>query len=131
MHYQIDTHIFLWFVNGNRRLLKGHRHLLESEDVQICLSIASIWEMSIKHSMGKLDINEDFNSIKKDLEECCFTLLPITFEHSIIVNQLPFVHKDPFDRMIASQAIGENMKLISQDEVFKEYAIQTHLQLQG
>ncbi|MFN0214493.1 MAG: type II toxin-antitoxin system VapC family toxin [Saprospiraceae bacterium] len=121
MNYLLDTHTFMWFVTDAPELSKKARNLMEQDDANLFLSIASIWEMAIKNSLGKLEIYTDFSTVPKDLTDNDIELLTIKYEHTAIVNRIPFHHKDPFDRMIVAQALFENMDVIGVDEKFDEY----------
>ena len=77
--------------------------------------------MGIKNSLGKLDIKGGFDSIPSDMRENDIEMLPIEFNHTTIINKLPFHHRDPFDRMMIAQAIAEDMDIISVDDAFDEY----------
>lgn len=119
MKLLIDTHIFLWFIWGNSNLAIKIRELIEDRNNQIYLSIASLWEMAIKVNIGKLKINQPFEVIIPNE----INLLPIRFHHLNTLISLPLNHKDPFDRLIISQAISEKLNVISVDENFKNYNI--------
>jgi len=85
--------------------------------------MVSIWEMAIKTSLGKLRINYPFNEVFNQIEENGFETLSITFDHTLLVSQLEFRHRDPFDRLLIAQAISENMKIISKDENLNKYQV--------
>ena len=121
MSFLIDSHIFLWFITGSSELKQSNRSLIESEENEIFISIASFWEISIKISLGKLEIKEGYESLENDLIKNNILLLKIDFAHTVLQSKLPFHHKDPFDRMIASQAIIQNLDLISDDKIFDMY----------
>lgn len=121
MKYLIDTHIFLWFVENSVKLRQNAKSIIEDKDSEIFISIASLWEISIKTSSGKLQIKGTFDSIKDDLTDNSIEILPIDFAHTVENNRLPFHHRDPFDRIIIAQAIVENLDFISADAVFDDY----------
>ncbi len=121
MKYLIDTHIFIWFIQNSPNLTTSNRNIIEDADSEIIISIASLWEISIKNSMGKLQLTKGFSSMTKYLNDNLIEILPITFAHTLENNRLPFHHRDPFDRIIAAQAIVENIDLISIDEAFDNY----------
>lgn len=87
------------------------------------MGIASLWEISIKTSLGKLEIAGSYELVIEDINRNGIEILPINFSHTVKQNQLPFHHRDPFDRMIISQALVENMDLISRDEHFDPYLL--------
>jgi PIN domain nuclease of toxin-antitoxin system len=119
----LDTHTFIWFINGDERLsTKAKKEILKSSNSKF-ISMASIWEMAIKTSLGKLRINYPFEEVFNQIEENGFEALPIIFDHILLVSQLEFHHRDPFDRLLIAQAIWENMKIISKDENFHKYQV--------
>ncbi|MEO7315905.1 MAG: type II toxin-antitoxin system VapC family toxin [Ginsengibacter sp.] len=117
----IDTHAFLWFIDGNKELSKTARLEIEAEGAINFISIASLWEIAIKVSLGKLILNTDFNKINDKIIQNGFEILAITFEDTVEISSLPFHHRDPFDRIIIAQAITNNLTLISKDEHFSKY----------
>ena len=125
MNYLLDTHTFMWFVTDAPELSKKARNLMKQDDANLFLSIASVWEMAIKKSLGKLEIYNNFSTVTQDLTDNDIELLPIKYEHTAIINRIPFHHKDPFDRMIIAQALFENMDVIGVDERFDEYFKET------
>jgi len=121
MKYIIDTHTFIWFNKGSENLSKLSRQIIENDGNEIFISIVSLWEMSIKISLGKLKIEMPYENIIDDVYGANMQIISLDFVHTVIQNKLPFHHKDPFDLIIASQALSEKMDLISNDEVFDEY----------
>ena len=121
MKYLIDTHTFLWFTNGSFEISKTAKSIIENRDNEIFISIASLWEISIKSALGKLYINGSFESVLEDVIINNIEIISINFNHLIIQNNLPFHHKDPFDRIIISQAINDNCNIIGCDEAFDKY----------
>ncbi len=121
MKYLIDTHIFIWFVENLPNLSKSLKNTIEDENSEIFISIASLWEISIKTSIGKLQLNRKYEEIFNVLKVNSIEILPITFAHTLENNRLPFRHRDPFDRIIIAQAIVENINFISADAVFDDY----------
>lgn len=119
MKLLIDTHIFLWYIWGNTNLPIKTRKIIEDPINQIYLSIASLWEMAIKVNIGKLKINKPFEVIVPNE----INLLPIKLSHLNTLVSLIQYHKDPFDRIIISQAISEKLDVLSVDENFKYYDI--------
>ncbi|PIY12570.1 MAG: PIN domain nuclease [Flexibacter sp. CG_4_10_14_3_um_filter_32_15] len=120
MEILLDTHVLLWHLTNNPRLSKSKSELIENANHKKYLSIVSLWEIAIKKSLGKLDIDIPLNKmIPKEI-----ILLDITISHLEILQTLPFHHKDPFDRVIISQAISENLLLMSEDGNFSLYEIE-------
>jgi len=121
MKYIIDTHTFIWFTEGSPELSLRAKNIISDKNNQIFLSVGSLWEISIKTALGKLEVFADYELIIDDVIGNDIEILPINFAHTVIQNKLPFHHRDPFDRIIASQAIVENIDLISIDEIFDSY----------
>ena len=116
----LDTHTLIWWMSGSEQLGKLSQQMITDEQNQVYVSAASIWEMSIKRQMGKLQIPDDLDSI---IEELGFEKLDISLFHAEQAGSLPMHHKDPFDRMLIAQAQAEGLQLISTDEHFPKYGI--------
>lgn len=127
MNYILDTHTFLWFINEDSSLSSTAQATIEAPQNIIYLSVASVWEMAIKVSLGKLQLPTPFTSfIDKSVRENDITLLDIRTTHTGIVSTLPFHHRDPFDRLIIAQSQSEGIPIIGKDEIFDAYGIQRH-----
>ncbi|HLP47509.1 MAG TPA: type II toxin-antitoxin system VapC family toxin [Candidatus Kapabacteria bacterium] len=125
MKLLLDTHTFIWFINGDECLsIKARKEILKASNSKF-ISIASIWEMAIKISLEKLNINYPFKEVFHQIQENGFVILPVIFEHTDLVSQLEFYHRDPFDRLLIAQAIWEEMTIISKDEKFLKYPVKT------
>ncbi len=123
MRILIDTHIFLWFVNNDPQLSLTAKILLES-DVEILLSVASLWEIAIKVSTGKMTLPQPFEIfIPEQLQQNDITVLPIATEHLTYITTLPFHHRDPFDRLLIAQSIVEGIPIVSGDDAFDLYQV--------
>lgn len=127
MNLLLDTQSFLWFVSGNASLSKKAKEAIENNNNTNYISIASIWEISIKFALGKLQIKGTFESVIDDVNENGIILLPINFLHAVQQTKLPMHHRDPFDRIIASQVLVEKMSLISNDVIFDKYLAKSDL----
>jgi PIN domain nuclease of toxin-antitoxin system len=121
MQLLLDTHTFLWFLEGNNNLSIKARKSIESPENLKFVSIASIWELAIKLNLGKLTLDIGLQGLKNELLKNNFEILPLDFEHISTLTKLEAIHKDPFDRIIISQAITENLTLISMDANFSSY----------
>jgi PIN domain nuclease of toxin-antitoxin system len=118
----LDTHAFLWWVTDDRRLTKRAKRAIGA--TTCLLSVASCWEMAIKASLGKLTVPGAVDRfVQEQLEVNGFNLLPITLEHTGRVAALPFHHRDPFDRLLAAQALTEDLPVVSADPVFRRYGV--------
>jgi PIN domain nuclease of toxin-antitoxin system len=123
MEYLLDTHTFLWFINGDDHLSQKARKCIEDTDAIKYLSIISFWEIAVKISIGKLKLDLPYNELKDHAINSGFEILPVTFEHTSILAGLEFFHRDPFDRMIIAQAITEKLSIISKDANFQHYNV--------
>lgn len=124
MKILIDTQSFIWFTEDDAKLPAKIRDIMENENNILLLSIASLWEITIKVSIGKLKMQKSIDDVIKNASKDGFVILPIKSEHLLNLSKLKYIHRDPFDRMIISQGISENVPIISSDDIFKEYPIQ-------
>ena len=123
MNYLLDKHTLIWFLNGNQNLSIAAKDIIENKEATVFVSIVSLWEISVKISLNKLTLHTSFDKFKAAIELNNIKILGITFEDTLTVSTLPFIHKDPFDRLIISQAINNDFTLISRDEYFKDYDV--------
>lgn len=119
----IDTHALIWFLNGDDNLSTNAKKAIERKTAINFISIASLWEISIKMSLGKLLLKQPFSNLAQAIDNNGFQILPITFEDTLTLSNLPFYHKDPFDRMIISQGLTNNLSIISKDQYFQPYQV--------
>jgi PIN domain nuclease of toxin-antitoxin system len=120
----LDTHSFLWFSDGDPRLSTEARTLVEAGENDLLLSVASLWEIAIKASLGKLQLQQPFGAlIPALLRELEIELLGITVEHVTAVAALPFHHRDPFDRLLIAQARVEQLSIVSGDAALDAYGV--------
>ncbi|KAA0989492.1 type II toxin-antitoxin system VapC family toxin [Dyadobacter aurulentus] len=119
--YLLDTHILLWHSEDNRQLSTDILTRISSPDSSLFVSQASYWELTIKKSLGKLDLSVSVQAFCQSAIENSFQTLAIQTEHFACLEALPLLHSDPFDRMIIAQAISEHMVVITQDQKFRFY----------
>jgi PIN domain nuclease of toxin-antitoxin system len=122
----LDTHAFIWFVEDNPKLPLSVKHKIEATD-DIFVSIASFWEIGIKLKKAQIFLSCDFNEMESRFLETDLQLLPISIQDTIQQYNLPFYsteHKDPFDRIIISQASSRSLPLVSKDSEFDAYPIE-------
>ncbi len=122
MEYLLDTHSFLWFINGDEQLSFKAQQAITEPSATKYISIASFWEIAIKLSLGKLQLDFTFRDLERQVDINGFELLPITFKHAYQVSLLDYHHRDPFDRMIIAQALTEDLTVISRDGHFDKYS---------
>lgn len=123
MEYLLDTHAFIWFIEGDKQLPKTIQNKIADINNECFLSIASLWEIAIKSSSGKLELKIPFATIADFILQTEIKVLPIEFPHLLKLGDLEFIHKDPFDRLIIAQAITQNLTLLSVDKHFKDYPV--------
>lgn len=123
MKLLIDTHTFLWFIQDDPNLSSHAVSLLES-DADLLLSTASLWELAIKVNLQKLILPDAYETfIPQQIQLNSIEILPIAIAHLAVAAKLPLHHRDPFDRLLISQAIAENVPIISIVKKFDSYAV--------
>lgn len=124
MRLLLDTHAFLWFIEGSTRLTPRARELIEEPGNESVLSVASLWEMAIKANLGRLELGMSFEDLHRDhIEGNAIEVLGIQPPHLDIVAQLPQHHRDPFDRLLIAQATCEGIGVLSKDEALDAYGV--------
>lgn len=125
MNCLVDTHALLWFLSGSAKLPKKSREAIKNLDNNCFVSIASVWEIAIKLSLKKLQLDFEFTMLSKVLSDNKIDILPLTFEHLVHLSELKFHHRDPFDRAIICQATSEKLTIITGDGHIKSYPVKT------
>ncbi|BAC89712.1 type II toxin-antitoxin system VapC family toxin [Gloeobacter violaceus] len=126
MSYLLDTHAFLWFISGDIRLSTNARAIIENESNETYLSVASIWEISIKARLSRLElIGSPEKVIQDNMYSNGFICLPIEKTHALQIYNLPDYHRDPFDRILIAQSQVENLILLTTDSQIKQYNVAT------
>ena len=124
MRLLLDTHTFLWFIDDNPRLSSNAKSLLESDN-DLLLSTASLWEIAIKLSIGKLSLPQPFEPfVREQLSINAIDIQQIETAHLDVVSTLAFHHRDPFDRLLVAQAMVELLPIVSADVEFDGYSIE-------
>ena len=126
MRLLLDIHAFLWFIAGDIQLSYRARQLIEDRANTRFLSVASLWEMAIKHGAGKLPLGEPFEPfMQRQLAHNGILVLGIAIVHTAAVAQLPSFpcHRDPFDRLIIAQAQVEQLTIVTRDPNFPAYSV--------
>lgn len=123
MNYLLDTHTLIWFLNGDKDLSFNARKAIESFEALNFVSIASLWEIAIKVSLGRLELKTSFEKIEEEIIKNNFKILPITFRDTMVLSTLPFHHRDPFDRLLIAQNMNNDFTIISKDPLFESYQI--------
>lgn len=121
MGFLLDTHALLWFLSGDNSISEKAKNIIQDTNNKCYLSIASLWEISIKIKLQKLSISTRFESLADLLHQNDIEVLPINFEHICHLLDIEDIHRDPFDRIIISTAQTENIPIITKDSSFLKY----------
>lgn len=124
MNVLLDTHTFIWYIEGNAKLTQKARDVIEVSGDKIYLSIISLWEIAIKTGKKQLTLQNEFDDLLDVLNSLEIEILTITFADTQVYKNLPLHHGDPFDRMIISQAINNSLTIVGCDQSFNDYPIQ-------
>ena len=124
MNLLLDTHILLWWLSDDPELSRHTREAIQEASGVVAVSAATVWEIAIKRSLGKLDMPSGWLS---DIRAEGFQQLPVSWDHAQRVELLPSLHRDPFDRLLVAQAQMEHFVLVTADEVIPEYPESPHL----
>ena len=124
MRLLLDTHAFLWWLAGSPRLSQAARRAIEDEANDLLVSAASAWEITTKHRLGKLpEADQVALDISGTVASQRFEELPISVDDAGRAGRLPGPHRDPFDRVLAAQALARDLVVVSTDPVFDRYAV--------
>jgi PIN domain nuclease of toxin-antitoxin system len=117
----LDTHLLLWAAGKPRKLSTVARNLINAPANELFFSAASLWEIVIKHGLGRDDFQVDARLLRRGLLDNGYTELPISSEHAVAIDTLPLLHKDPFDRILIAQAMIEGITLLTVDPLVSRY----------
>ena len=121
MKLLIDTQLLIWTAHQSAKLPKTARLLMQEPKNELFFSVASLWEITIKRSLGRKDFQVDARLLRRGLLDNGYIELPITGEHAVNLDHLPAIHKDPFDRILVAQATVEGITLLTSDRKLLEY----------
>ena len=121
MKLLLDTHLLLWAAGEPKKLSPTARRTINDKRHTLCFSAASLWEIAIKHSLGRKDFRVDPGVLRRGLLENGYVEVPIDGEHAVAVAVLPPLHKDPFDRILLAQAVVGGMLLLTADAQVAQY----------
>ncbi len=119
MQILLDTHILLWYLEDDKRLSTKKSEIIDDPRIQKFFSLASLWEIAIKRSIGKIPAKVPLH----DLVPASIVIFPIQLSHLEIVETLPLHHRDPFDRLLIAQAIAEDFWVMTDDPLFQNYPL--------
>lgn len=123
MAFLLDTHTFLWFISADKQLSKQAKLTIEDLNKPCYISVASLWEITIKFQLSKLILGISLKELFAYLDRNQISVIPIEINHLLELSKLPIYHNDPFDRLIVSQTKAEKFILISKDKKLKDYKI--------
>ncbi len=123
MAYILDSHTLLWFVSGDKKLPKSVKEIIKDIKQPCFISAASLWEITIKQQIGKLILEISLKELFEFIDRNQIEIIPINFDHLQKLAKLPIHHSDPFDRMIISKAITEDLIVITRDKEFEKYKV--------
>jgi len=123
MSYLIDTHALIWYFEDSLDIPEKVKMIIDTDSTKKFISIASLWEIAIKMSIGKLTMGLHFGEILTELENSDLLILQVENNYLKKVFELPFLHKDPFDRLIIATALIENLTIITIDENIQKYDV--------
>ena len=121
MKLLLDTHLLLWAAGNPDRLPAAARSLIEDPQNEPIFSSASLWEVAIKHRLGRADFRVDVRLLRRGLLDNGYGELPITSEHAVALDNLPSIHNDPFDRILIAQSMVEGITLVTADPLVAQY----------
>jgi len=122
MKLLLDSHLLLWAAGSPERLPVAARSLFEDPDNELMFSAASLWEIAIKRGLGRNDFQVDARVLRRGLLDNGYSELPVTSEHAVAIDALPPIHRDPFDRLLITQAQLEGITLVTADATVAQYA---------
>ena len=127
MSYLIDSNAWIWLFDEDQRIQKPIQELLQNSDTELYISIASIWEVTIKVGIKKLQLKYDLEKeLLSKINEFEIEILPLSFQSVFAVKNLPPIHGDPFDRIQVCQAQEHGLEIVSADPIFEKYGIKRH-----
>ncbi len=121
MNLLVDTQLLLWAAGEPKKLSRSARRLLDDASVQLWFSAASIWEIAVKQGLGRHDFRVEPRRLRRGLIDNGWRELTISSEHALATEDLPPVHRDPFDRMLVAQAHIEGLTLLTSDQMVAQY----------
>jgi PIN domain nuclease of toxin-antitoxin system len=123
MKYLLDTHALLWYFADSPELTESAAKIIEDTDVQKFVSVASLWEFTIKHSLNKLHFDGGISALYEMVVANRFSILQISETHLKQLDSLPFIHRDPFDRLIVATALADGLVIVTADENIHKYGV--------
>jgi len=123
MNYLLDTHIIIWLAKDSDELPRKIKEIIRHPENIIYICSASFWEIAIKMSLGKLELELSLDKLMSDIKASDFNILQVEHEYVTNLLALPYIHKDPFDRLIIATALEEDLTIITKDEYIQKYDV--------
>ena len=123
MNYLLDTHTAIWFFDGNTDMSSTAEQIIRDRTNRVYLSVISAWELTIKITIGKLRFPGDAAGFMQAAQNNDIIIIPIETAHLTVLKELPMIHRDPFDRLLAATAIAEQMTIITVDKNIAKYPV--------
>ena len=123
MRYLLDTHVVIWHFDDSPELSKKTKEIIDNPKNELYISSVSLWETAIKINIGKLDLDFTLDELLAEINDNDFDILQIENEYLQKLSALPFIHKDPFDRLIIATALAEDLTIITIDENIQKYDV--------
>jgi len=123
MRYLLDTHTVIWYLEASSRLPPGTKKFIDNNEGHLSLCSVSLWETAIKVNLGKLKLHSTFDEFLDKVRNSDIELLQIEDKHLKSLSVLPSLHKDPFDRLLISTALVENLTIITADDNVRKYDV--------
>jgi len=123
MSYMLDTHVLIWYLEDSADLSITIARIIDNPTCQKFISVASLWEIAIKSNIGKLDMRLSCNELLDTIENSELSVIPIENDYLKGLSKLPFIHKDPFDRLIITTALSEGLTIMTVDENIQKYNV--------
>ncbi len=125
MRVLVDTHVFLWWINADRRISAKAKEILSNGESSLLFSAASLWEVAIKLRTGKLRLAEPAaETLREQMAAQRMTDLPVRADHALALLDLPLLHRDPFDQILIAQARTEKLPILSADPLISQYPVE-------
>lgn len=122
MQVLLDTHVALWAITNDERLVEKGRRIILNDENDVFVSVASIWEIAIKHGLGRGVMPISGNEANEWFRVAGYRILPVEAQHAANLETLPRIHGDPFDRILVSQALLEPPRLLTHDKIIAQYS---------
>jgi PIN domain nuclease of toxin-antitoxin system len=123
MNFILDTHTILWLLQDPRKIPALVASSIDNDENRLYISVASLWEFSIKYAKGRLTFTGGLDSLVSHLSTADIQVLPIKHSYLQQILQLPYIHSDPFDRIIIATAIDEKLQLLTSDNFIQQYSV--------